>query len=178
MGLESVFLPFLLPVPLPSSLHGAALGGHCPVSPPSPWGCTQRQLCSPACFLKWWMCSFINSPVVSLTLLCTTRTGLVFTHPRRRSGNKILFSQEMVSLVYLNESAVVCCFTRRCEHPDQRINTRFQIRSISASLCLWYANKESLNIFDSIKLIRGFECRLSNHELAGDKHFDKATLKI
>lgn len=51
------------------------------------------------------------SLVVSLTFPCTTGTALVFSNPHRRWGNKILFSQEMVSRVYLNESAVVCCFT-------------------------------------------------------------------
>lgn len=63
------------------------------------------------CFLKRWMCSFFNSPVELLTFLCTTLIDLTFTNLFRRSRNKILFSQEIVSLTYHNENAVVCCFT-------------------------------------------------------------------
>lgn len=131
------------------------------------WGCTQRYRCFPVCFPKWWMCSFINSLVDLLTFLCTALIDLTFANPLGRSSNKILFSQEMVSLVYLNENAVVCCFTLHWKYRDQRINTRLKIRSSflskRCSLCLWYANKESLNKFDNIKLVRGFKYKLSNH---------------
>lgn len=150
-GLEMLRSPSLFPVS-----QGAALF---PLHPLDRLGC-------PA-LLRWLFpqmlnFSFMNSFVMSDLSMHHTST---FTNPSRRSGNKIFFSQQMLSLAYLNETAVVCCSTLCCEHPDQRINTRFKIRSSSASktcsLCLWYANKESLNKFDSIKLIRGFKCRLS-----------------
>lgn len=158
-------LPFTCAPPAPCRALPWVVTAPCPLCPlcGRGWGCTR---CSPL-FSQRWMSSFTNSLVVSLTFPCTTPTALMFSHPRSRSGNKIWFSQEMASLAYLNENAVVCCFTQHCEHPDQRINTRLKIRSSSASkpcsLCLWYANKESLNKFDSIKLIRGFKCRLSCH---------------
>lgn len=67
------------------------------------------------------------------------------------------------------------------KYQDQRINTRFKIRSgfasMQGSVCLWYAKKESLSKFDNIKLVRAFKYKPSNLEVAWDKHFAKAAFK-
>lgn len=126
------------------------------------WGCTEVVLL-PSLFSQVMDVPFHKQPCRCADLFMSMLTDVMFTNPLPRSSNKTLFSQEMASLVYLNENAVVSCFTLHWKSWDQRFNTRSKIRSSfvskPCSLCLWYANK--LSRFDNIKLLRGSKYKLS-----------------